>query len=100
MIVSTFRGDTTVAGRTLWLIESNKSTSVLVEGNMQGMNMRNELSGTVNETTLWDPARRLVVSTRSTGSMTGTVSMPDAGMNDIPLTVTNTRHIQLVEGGS
>ena len=100
VIVSTFRGDTTVAGRTLWLIDSNKSTSVLVEGNMQGMNMRNELTGTVTERTLWDPTRRLLVSSNSTGTMTGTVSMPDAGMNDIPLSVTNTRSIQLVEGGS
>ena len=100
VIVSSVRGDTTVAGRTLWIIESNKASSVLVEGNMQGMSMRNELSGSVQETTLWDPARRIVVSVDATGSMTGTVSMPDAGMQDIPLTVTNTRHVRLVEGGS
>ena len=100
VVVSTFRGDTTVAGRTLWVIDSNKATSVLVEGNMQGMNMRNELSGTVSQRTLWDPTRRLMVSSESSGTMSGTVSMPDAGMNDIPLSVSNTRRVTLVEGGS
>ena len=97
IIVSTLRGDTTVAGRTLWVIDASKSASLLVEGNMQGMEMRNELAGTVNETSLWDPARRLLVSSRSSGTMTGAVSMPSAGMNDIPISVTNVRSVNLIE---
>ena len=100
IIVSTLRGDTTVAGRTLWVIEANKSASLLVEGNMQGMEMRNELSGTVNEVSLWDPARRLLVSSRSSGTMTGSVSMPSAGMNDIPISVSNVRSVTLVESAN
>jgi len=97
VVTSTLRGDTTVAGRRLWVINSTKTTHVLVEGNMQGMDMRNELNGTINETSLWDPARRMLHSSSSTGSMTGVVSIPNAGMNDIPITVTNTRRITLVE---
>ena len=100
IIVSTLRGDTTVGGRTLWIIDSSKSTHALVEGSVQGMDMRNELSGTVSEMSLWDPSRRLLVFNRSNGEMTGTVSMPAAGMNDMPLRVTNTRTIRLVEGDS
>ena len=100
IIVSTLRGDTTIAGRTLWVIDAVKSSSLLVEGNMQGMDMRNELTGTVNEVSYWDPARRLLVSSRSTGTMTGTVSMPAAGMNDIPLSVSNSRHVTLIEDES
>ena len=98
--VSTLRGDTTVAGRRLWIIDRSRSSHALVEGNVQGMDMRNEMSGTVSETTLWDPARRLLVSSRGTGEMTGSVSMPAAGMNDMPLRVSNTRTIRLIEGDS
>lgn len=97
IVVSTFRGDTTVAGRTLWIIESNSTTSVVVEGETQGMQMRNELSGTVRETSLWDPARRLLHSSTARGTMNGSVSIPAAGMSDIPLNVTNTRTVRLVE---
>jgi hypothetical protein len=97
IVNSTFAGDTTVAGRTLWRINSTKTTSVLVEGTMQGMDMRNELSGTITETALWDPARRILHSSSSRGSMTGLVSIPNAGMTDIPISVSNTRSIRLVE---
>lgn len=98
IIVSTFRGDTTVAGRTLWIIESNRATSVLVTGETQGMQMTNELSGRITERALWDPARRLLHSSTSDGSLTGTLSIPAAGMSDIPLDVTNRRTVRLVEG--
>ena len=74
--------------------------TLVVEGDMQGMQMRNELSGTVEETTLWDPASRLMHSSESEGSMSGVVSIPSAGMNDIPIDVTNRRHIRLTGGGS
>ena len=100
VIVSTFRGDTTVAGRALWIIESTRTSSVVVSGQMQGMDMRNEMSGSMAEVSLWDPARRLLHSQRATGEMTGTLSIPAAGMDDIPLEVTNRRYVRLVEGGS
>ena len=100
IVVSTFRGDTTVAGRTLWIIDATKTSTVVIEGDMQGMQMRNELSGSMAERTLWDPARRVMHSTRSTGSMTGSVSIPAAGMTDIPLDVSNSRYVRLVESGT
>lgn len=100
IVVSTFRGDTTIGGGTLWIIESTKTMNVVVEGEMQGMTMRNELSGSMAERALWDPARRLLYSSQSSGSMSGTVSVPSAGMNDIPLDVTTVRYIRLVEAGS
>lgn len=100
VVHSTFRGDTTISGRQLWIIDSTKETTVVVEGDMQGMSMRNELSGSIAERTLWDPARRLMVSSSSSGSMSGTVSIPGAGMNDIPIDVTNARSVRLVEGGT
>lgn len=100
IIVSTFRGDTTVAGRTLWIIDAAKTSHVLVEGNMQGMDMRNELSGTINQRSLWDPARRVVQSATATGEMTGTVDIPSAGMAAIPISVSNTRRIDLVESSN
>lgn len=99
-IVSTFRGDTTIAGRRLWIIESAKTTNVIVEGEMQGMSMRNELGGSLAEVAFWDPASRLLHSSRTSGSMSGTVSIPGAGMDDIPLEVTTTRYVRLAEGGS
>ena len=97
VIASTLRGDTMVAGRRLWVIASTKASSLRVEGNMQGMDMSNELSGTITQTSLWDPARRVLHSSHSTGSMTGVLNVPNAGMNDIPISVNNTRHITLVE---
>lgn len=100
VVQSTFRGDTTIAGHRLWVIESTKVTTVVVEGDMQGMSMRNELSGSIAERTLWDPARRVMYSNSSSGTMSGTVSIPGAGMNDIPIDVTNARSVRLVEGGS
>lgn len=100
IVVSTFVGDTMVAGRTYWVIDATKSSHVLVEGNMQGMDMRNELSGTINETSLWDPELRVLQSSTATGSMSGTLDIPSAGMTGIPLEATNTRRIMRVEAGS
>lgn len=98
IVVSTFRGDTTVAGRTLWIIDSNSTVNVLTEAESQGMQMRSELTGSSSERTLWDPARRVMYSSDASGTMSGTVSIPAAGMADIPLDVTNTRSVRLVEG--
>lgn len=100
IIVSTFRGDTTVAGRTLWVIDIAKTARVLVEGNMQGMDMRNELTGTISEVALWDPALRALRSSSATGTMNGTVDIPSAGMAAIPISVTNHRRLQLVEAAN
>lgn len=97
IVVSTFRGDTTVAGRTLWIIDATKTASVLVEGNMQGMNMRNELTGTVTEHALWDPNLRALYSSNAVGTMTGMLDIPDAGMSAIPISVTNHRRVRLVD---
>ncbi|HEX6589013.1 MAG TPA: hypothetical protein VF039_08320 [Longimicrobiales bacterium] len=100
IVVSTFRGDTTVAGRRLWIIDATKSAAVLVEGNMQGMEMRNELSGTVTEHALWDPNLRAIYSSSAQGSMTGTLDVPSAGMTGIPISVSNHRRIRLVESAN
>lgn len=97
IVVSTFGGDTTVAGRTLWIIHATKTASVLVEGNMQGMEMRNELSGSVTEHALWDPSLRALHSSSAMGSMTGTLDIPSAGMTAIPISVSNHRRIRLME---
>lgn len=100
IVVSTLRGDTTVAGRRLWIIDATKTASVLVEGNMQGMDMRNELSGTVTEHALWDPNLRALHSSSAVGSMTGTLDIPSAGMTEIPISVSNHRRIRLVESSN
>ena len=97
IVVSTFRGDTTIAGRTLWRIDAMKTSTVLVEGNMQGMEMRNELSGTVTERALWDPNLRALHSSSAAGSMTGVLDIPSAGMAAIPISVTNNRRVRLAE---
>lgn len=100
IVVSTLRGDTTVAGRRLWIIDATKTASVLVEGNMQGMDMRNELSGTVTEHALWDPNLRALHSSSAAGTMTGTLDIPSAGMTAIPISVSNHRRIRLVQSSN
>ena len=97
IVVTTFRGDTTVAGRRLWIIHAAKTATVLVEGNMQGMDMRNELSGSVTEHALWDPNLRALHSSSAVGTMTGVLDIPSAGMTAIPISVSNHRRIRLVE---
>lgn len=100
IVVSTFRGDTTVAGRRLWIIDAAKTATVLVEGNMQGMSMRNELTGSVTEHALWDPNLRALYSSSAAGSMTGMLDIPDAGMSAIPISVTNHRRVRLAESAN
>lgn len=98
IITSTFRGDTTVNGRTLWVVDAVKDVSVELVGETQGMEIRQELAGSATETIWWDPVRRLMLSSVSTGTMSGSLSMPAAGMTDIPVDASMHRRIQLVEG--
>lgn len=98
IITSTFRGDTTVNGRLLWVVEADKEISVDMVGETQGMEIRQELTGSATETIWWDPLRRLMQSSVSTGTMSGSFSMPAAGMSEIPVEASMHRRIQLVEG--
>lgn len=96
IVTSTFRGDTLIGNRSIWIIDSEKDISISMEGEAQGMEIRQELSGSASETVQWDPARSLLLSAVSSGSMSGTFSMPGAGMADIPVDATMRRRVQLV----
>jgi len=99
IVTATLRGDTIVGGRTVWIIEAQKNSEVTVEGETQGMTMRNELTGNAVETVWWDPVRRIMVASVSSGTMSGTFSLPAAGMDDIPMSASMSRQVMLVEQG-
>lgn len=95
IIHATFMGDTVINGRTVWVINSQTDGQVVIEGETQGMQMRNELHSNSAEVTWWDPARRTLLHSASSGTITGTFSLPAAGMDDIPIEGTTSRRIDL-----
>lgn len=85
VIRSTLAGDTTVSGRQFRLIRSEASANTVVAGNVEGMEIRQNLTGTINSTSLWDPARGILVERTETQSSSGTMDMPTMNLSGIPV---------------
>lgn len=95
----TFRGEATEAGRRVLRITSRGRTRYSFEGTRMGMETRQTLEGPVEGEYLWDPERRIPVSARTEKRLTGTMELPALGTPPVPLELTGTTRITLVEGG-
>jgi hypothetical protein len=95
IVISTLRGDTTVAGARLLVIDSNIDATQQVSGNNQGVEVRQNIAGTSNAVTLWDPARGVLVERREEGVLTGTMELPAMGMSGLPVNVRQSQVIRL-----
>jgi hypothetical protein len=95
IITSHLASDTRVAGRRLQVIQSQIVLSAQISGSNQGYDFRQSLSGTSSATSLWDPARGVLVERNESGTQSGTMEMPAMGMTGIPVSMSNRRVIRL-----
>lgn len=93
VVTSTLRGDTTVAGARLLVIDSKIDATQQVSGMNQGVEVHQNIAGTMNAVTLWDPARGVLVERREEGVLTGTMELPAMGMSGLPV---NVRQMQVI----
>lgn len=93
VIRSTWSRDTVVDGTPLVVITSAITTDMQLEGANQGVEIRQQLSGSSNAVTLWDPAAGLIVQRTEEGTATGTADLPGFDMTGIAV---NARSRQVV----
>ncbi|MGD8362928.1 MAG: hypothetical protein PVJ04_15990 [Gemmatimonadota bacterium] len=94
----TLQGDTVVGGRTLLHITMTGTGDVSGTAVQEGMEVIQTVSGDIEGTIFWDPARSLYVSGDFRRDMDGTVEVPAAGMPPMPMTLSGRSHVQLKEG--
>lgn len=95
LVTSTWSGDTVVAGQTLRVITSRESNTLTISGSSEGVELRQQLSGTSTARTLWDPARALLVERVAAGELKGTLDLPAMGMTGIPVQASVRERLEL-----
>ncbi len=95
ILTATAAGDTTLDGRTLRVVETSYENTLNLSGTSGGTRVSQRLSGTTTGTFFWDVARTRLVQRRETGSMTGTLSLPDMGIDGIPVEANLVRRVRL-----
>lgn len=95
VIISTLVADTVIGERRLLRIETRTETAVEVTGESGGVDIEQQLSGTIMGTILWDAESRLLVARTETGSLAGSLVMPGTSPVALPVSATIRRSIQL-----
>ncbi len=95
IISASFLGDTIINGRTLRVIASRFTSSVVLSGIVDGMEVSQRLVGTGEATTLWDDAASLMFSREETITSTGTMDLPAAGLRAVPVEARTRRVVRL-----
>ncbi len=95
VVTSTLRGDTTVDGTSLLVIDSKTAVTQQMSGSNQGVELHQAFSGTTDAVSLWDPVRGVLVERAESGVMTGTMELPAMGMSGMPLNVRQSLVIRL-----
>lgn len=95
VVTSTLRGDTTVAGTRLLVIDSDITSTQRISGTQEGIEIRQTLTGTSTARTLWDPARGLVVERAEAGTSTGDMELPAMGMSGIPVNIRSVQAMRM-----
>ena len=96
VVTSTLVGDTVVDGRALLRINHTADVEMTTIGEQQGMSMSQDMSGTNNGWTLWDPAASLPFASYSETELGGIVSVDMAGAGDMALSMSGRTHSRLV----
>lgn len=96
IITSTLVGDTLVDGLGLLHITTRTETEVEVTGVSGGVAIEQRLAGTVTGTVLWDIAANRLFERRERGLLTGTLAMPEAGVDPMPITARVRRSVSLL----
>ncbi|MGH7502467.1 MAG: hypothetical protein ACREL7_12010 [Longimicrobiales bacterium] len=99
VVRSTLIGDTAVDGRRLMVIRSETEMTTTVAGNAQGFEIRQNLTGTSEGLTLWDPALGAVHERREVAQLNGTMEMPAMNMTGIPVDYVNRTVMRRTPGG-
>ncbi len=95
ILTATVTADTTLAGRTLKVVETSYENTLNLSGTSGGTRISQRLSGTTTGTFLWDPDRALLVARREDGAMSGTLSLPEMGIDGLPVDATLARRVRL-----
>lgn len=95
VVVSTLRGDTTIAGTRLLVIDSEITSTQQVSGSNQGVEVRQSLTGTSTAVTLWDPALGALVQRTETGVLSGSMELPGMGMSGMPVSIRQSQAMKL-----
>ena len=94
----TLEGDTVADGRSLLLIRSAGTADVATDGEIQRMRVSQSASGSLEGTHLWDPGRGILVASRETPDLRGTLRA-SAAPAPLNLRVRQTIAIRLTDGG-
>lgn len=95
IVRSTYARDTTIADRSFAVINSVAERTLEVSGVSQGIDIRQNLQGSANGVTIWDPRRRRIVSRQETVDMRGTFDLPGMGMSGMPMTASGSLRVNL-----
>jgi len=95
IVSASFVGDTAIDGRTLRVITSRFTSSVVLTGIVDGMEVSQQLVGTGEATTLWDDAASLMFLREETVTSTGTMDLPAAGLRAVPVEARTRRVVRL-----
>ena len=97
IIVSTLAGDTVVAGRRLLRIRTEAESELEQAGVSGGVEVEQTLAGTLTGTVLWDRGARVLFGRTESGSLSGTLVLPDAAGGPLPVEVRIRRSLTLRE---
>lgn len=95
ILTATVDGDTTMAGRTLRLIRTVYDNTLNLSGTSGGTRVSQRLTGTTTGYFLWDMERRLLFERHEEGSLSGSLSLPDMGIDGLPVEATVKRVVRL-----
>lgn len=95
VIRSILAGDTLLGERRALRILTRSRITVASEGVSGGTEVRQSLEGTVEGRVLWDERARLLVDRVEAGELTGTLGMPETGVEPLPVVVRVRRAVSL-----
>lgn len=96
IMTSSLQGDTVVEGRTVRVIASRLATTIELQGVVDGMQVRQQLTGTGTARTLWDDEQGLLVRREETSMASGTLDLPALDMRGVPVQASTRRLLRLL----
>jgi len=85
VITSTLAGDTLVGDRRLLLFRTRAENRIEMNGVSGGTQVQQLLTGVTEGTVIWDDQLNLLVERREDGELAGTLAMPAAGVEGMPI---------------